>query len=397
MPKAEAQGTEIFPIYGFQFTGGQNFYTGQTPLLSADASGVVAPAVKFNDKWSLLPSFVSAYTGTRQVLDLVAGGSLFQAQWDNVLMVKGIYTPTDSLWRIKPYSSFKYEFLRESAEEQLGHGLYDYRQWDVGLDAEYVYRDPFAFRVGIDYYQVHFPNYTSLESQAATQFQGQDLARELVGDYVLDTQNILLTAGADGLLPFGGLIGEGKLSALGERFPNQHVVDGGGDLVAPLREDAVVSLSVGVRRPWDFGEELKAIGAFAVAYSYDDSNQSSYDASETQYIPLFYNYGEIKAAPDLKVFIGPVKQPITVDVSGAYWHRRYPNRPIQDSNGNYLGSALYTDSWMASAAVSYPIAEHFNLLFNFSYGRETSNQQFLQLYQYDYTTATYLFGFSYDY
>ena len=84
-------------------------------------------------------------------------------------------------------------------------------------------------------------------------------------------------------------------------------------------------------------------------------------------------------------------------MSGAWWHRSYPNRPIQDAGGNYLGSALYTDSWMAQASLSYPMAEHFNLLFSFQYGQETSNQQFLQLYQYDYKTSTYMFGFSYDY
>jgi hypothetical protein len=397
MTPSEEKGVQIIPIYGFQFMGGQNFYTGQPPSLSANASGVVAPAMKFNDNWSLLPSFTSAYTGVRQVLDLVAGGSLFQSQWDNVASVKGIYTPDDSLWRVKPFATYKYEFLRETTDEQLGHGLYDFQQYDAGIDAEYVYRDPFAVRFGIDYYAIHFPNYTSLESQAATQFGGQDLARELVGNYVLDTQNILLSADANGLLPFGGLIADARMTVLGERFPNQHVVDASGNLIAPLRQDVVASLGAGLSRPWNFGPELKAIGAFNATYSYDDSNQSSFDASETRYIPLFYNYEELKLAPDLKVIIGPVRQPITVDVSGTWWHRTYPNRPIQDSSGNYLGSALYTDSWEGSASLAYPVAEHFNLLFTFQYGRETSNQQFLQLYQYAYTTATYMFGFSYDY
>jgi hypothetical protein len=394
---AEAKGVEVIPIYDFQFMGGQNFYTGQAPSLSANAGGVVAPAVKFNDEWSLVPTLTSNYTGTRQVLDLVAGGSLFRSQWDNAATIKALYTPDGSLWRIKPYGGFKYEFLRESTDEQLGKGLYDYRQWETGLDAEYVYRDPFSVHAGLDYYEIHFPNYTSLESQAATQFQGQDLARELIGDYVLDTQNVLFTAGGDGRLPFGGLIAQAQATLLGERFPNQHVVDGGGNLTGTLREDVVASLGAGVKRPWDLGDELKVVGSFDATYSDDDSNQSSYDASETRYIPLFYNYEELKLSPDVKVYLGPAKKPMALDVFGAWWHRRYPNRPIQDASGNYLGSALDTDSWMASASVSYPMDDHFNLLFTVQYGRETSNQQFLELYQYDYTTATYMFGFSYDY
>jgi hypothetical protein len=393
---AEAQGLQIIPIYGFQLLGGQNFYTGQKPSLSADAGGVVAPAMKFNENWSLLPSLVTNYTGTRQVVDLVGSGTLFSSQWDNQLTVKGLYTPDNSPWRFKPYAAFKYEFLQQTTAEQIGQGLYDYSQWDTGVDVEYVYHDPFAVRFGADYYQTHFPNYTSLESQAATQFQGQDLARELVGNYVLDMHSILLSASVDAALPHD-LILEASSSFLYEQFPNQHVVDASGDLDSPLRGDVVASLGAGVKRTWNVADQVKARGAFNVFYSYDDSNQSSYDASETTYLPLFYNYEEWKLAPDLKFFIGPEKTPIVVDVSGACWFRSYPHRPIQDVNGNYLGSTLYTDSWMAEVALTYPVAPHFNLMVNVQYGQETSNQQFLQLYQYDYTTATYMFGFSYDY
>lgn len=393
---AEGQGLQIIPIYGFQLLGGQNFYTGQKPSLSANASGVVAPAMKFNENWSVLPSLVSNYTGTRQVVDLVGSGTLLSSQWDNQLTVKGLYTPDNSPWRIKPYAAFKYEFLQQTTSEQIGQGLYDYSQWDTGVDVEYVYHDPFAVRFGADYYQTHFPNYTSLESQAATQFQGQDLARELVGDYVLDMRTVLLSASVDAALP-RGLILESWTSFLYEQFPNQHVVDATGNLTSPLRGDIVMSLGSGVKRTWILNDDVKALGAFNLVYSFDDSNQSSFDASETQYLPLFYNYEEWKLAPDVKFFMGPEKQPIVVDVSGAWWHRSYPHRPIQDASGNYLGSTLDTDSWMAEVALTYPVAPHFNLLANFQYGQETSNQQFLQLYQYNYTTATYMFGFSYDF
>ena len=393
---SEDKGLQIIPIYGFQLLGGQNFYTGQKPSLSANASGVVAPAMKFNENWSLLPSLVSAYTGTRQVVDLVGSGTLFQSQWDNQLTVKGLYTPDSGAWRVKPFWAYKYELLQETADEPLGRGLYDYSQWDAGVDAEYVYHDPFAVRFGADYYQNHFPNYRSLESQAANQFQGQDLARELVGDYVLDTHNILLSASADASLPHG-LVLEGFTSFLYEQFPNQHVVDASGNLASPLRADMVTSLGAGVKRGWEIGYDVKALGAFNLVYSFNDSNQNSFDAAETQYLPQFYNYQEWKLAPDVKFFMGPEKQPIVLDLSGAWWHRGYPNRPIQDPSGVYLGSPLYTESWMAQAALTYPVAPHFNLLFNFQYGQETSNQQFLELYQYNYTTATYMFGFSYDY
>ena len=213
-----ARAIEMSPIYGLQVLGGQNFYSGQRNSLSGNASAVVAPAMKVDDNWSVLPALESNYQGTEQVLDVVGAGTLFQSQWDNRAAIKGVYKPTDSLWRFKPSASFKYELLQQTKDEQLGKGLYDYESADAGFDAEYVYQEPFALRAGIDYYQNHFPNYTSLESQAATSFQGQSLARELVGNYVLDTQNVLLSFGGEGPIT-DRLILQGSGSLLYERFP----------------------------------------------------------------------------------------------------------------------------------------------------------------------------------
>lgn len=396
-PPRDESRVEIVPILGLQVLGGQNFYSGQASALAGNASGLIAPAIKLNERWSLLPSLTSSYSGTRQVMDLVAGGALFQSQWDNIVSLKAVYGPESSRWRLKPHADFKAEFLREAAGEQMGQGLYDYRQADLGLDAEFVYREPFAARFSIDYFGTHFPNYTSLESQAAVQFQGQDLARELVGDYVLDSRSLLLRAEAEQPLSFGGLILEGRASFLDERFPNQRVVDASGGLTAPTREDAVVNAGATLKRPWDISEGVKALGSLGLGFGLDNSNQSSYDASQTRYLAQFYNYNEVRIAPDFKLYVGPAKQPVIASASASWTRRVYPHRSIQDAAGAYLGTPLRMDSWTAQATVSYPMAEHFSLLATYQYGRESSNQQFLQLYQYNFTASTYMFGFSYDY
>ena len=44
---------ELSPIYGLQILGGQSFYSGQKGSLSGNMSGVIAPAMKFNDNWAL--------------------------------------------------------------------------------------------------------------------------------------------------------------------------------------------------------------------------------------------------------------------------------------------------------------------------------------------------------
>ena len=298
---------------------------------------------------------------------------------------------------MKPVVGFKYEFLQQAADEALSQGLYDYNQWEMGLDAEYVWQDPFSVSLGVDYFQTHFPNYTSLESQAATSFQGQSLARELVGTFVLDTQNIMVSAAAN--YPFwdGKVILEGTLAGLYEYFPNQHLVDQTGDLTNPLRKDFLTISGLALRLPKQYSETMRGLGSLAIGYTYDSSNQNSFDASETQYIPYFYTYGEFKVNPEYRLFIGPEKRPIELDVSAALYWRRYPYRMIQDQNGLYLSQDLWMTNWMLAETLSYPMSEHFKLLFNVQYGRGMSNDQFQEFYQYNYVTATYMAGFKYDY
>ncbi len=386
----------VSPLYDFQVLGGQNFYTGENSSLSMDANGFVAPAIKFNDEWSLLPSFVTAYNGTRQVVDIVGGGTAFQSQWDNEAAVKAIYSPDGSKWRLKPYSDFKYEFLQQSTQEQLGQGLYDYYQWDAGMSAEYVYHDPFSIRFGADYYAVHFPNYTSLESEAATQFQGQSLARELVGNYILDSQNALLTVSADAPVK-GKFIVEGQAGLLYANYPQQHLVNESGSLDSPVRTDVTSILGASVKYPHQIESGVREVISFGLNYLYDSSNQNSFDATQSQYIPFFYNYGQLTVTPGFELLVGPDKNPVDWSVSASWWYDRYPHRPIQSADGTYLGQALYTNNWMIQSSLNYPMAPHFSLVFSAQYGRGTSNDRFQQFYQYAFTTGTYMFGVSYDY
>ena len=389
--------TEISPIYGLQVLGGQNFYTGARNSLSGNFTGVVAPAMKFNDNWALLPSVNSSYQGTEQVLDVVGAGTLFQSQWDNRLGARAVYTPTDSPWRIKPSASVKYEFLQQTKDESLGAGLYDYMKYDAGVDFEYVYKDPFSVHFGLDAYLVHFPNYTSLESQVATSFQGQSLARELVGNYVLDTQNLLVTAGMEGALSERFIL-EGSAAMLLERFPNQHLVDPSGNLTQPLRQDVIPMVGGSLKMPTELNSDLRMLGALDVSLSYDSSNQNNFDATATTYIPYYYNYGEFRFSPNAKFLIGPPKTATVVGLSATYLYRRYPYRQIQDpSSGVYQGGSTHQNNLILNASLNYPMAPHFGLLFNVQYGRATSNQSFQQYYTYNYTATNYLFGFSYDY
>src|SRR3989338_131160 len=183
------------PPSGLQMLGGQYFFAGEKGSLSGNVSGMVAPALKFNEQWALLPSLNSSYQGTKQVVDLVGAGTLFQEQRAHRASLKSVYTSPGGNWRLKPSASYKYELLKETKDEDWGNGLFDYKKWDLGFEGEYVYREPFSLRAGFDYYQVAFLNYKTLESQAAQNFSG--LSRELTGDRILDSRNYALSLGVD--------------------------------------------------------------------------------------------------------------------------------------------------------------------------------------------------------
>src|SRR6185312_5302999 len=86
------QAVEIKPVIDAQILGGQNFYNGADSSFGGVTSLTAAPYMQFNDKWSLVPLYAGNYRGTKQVTDLVGGGTLFEQSQDHTFSVKGIRT-----------------------------------------------------------------------------------------------------------------------------------------------------------------------------------------------------------------------------------------------------------------------------------------------------------------
>src|SRR5687767_9801524 len=61
---------EVTPVYDVRFFGGQHFYDGDVSALSGNANVLISPAMKFNEKWSLIPTYSGGYQGTRDVQEL---------------------------------------------------------------------------------------------------------------------------------------------------------------------------------------------------------------------------------------------------------------------------------------------------------------------------------------
>ncbi len=393
-----ASAVEVQPLYVFQVLGGQLFFKNQRGSLTGNALGLVAPALRFGDRFTLLPSLSAEYKGTQQALQLANAGTLFHEQWDNRAGLKAIFSPggPDGPWRVKPGGGISYQFLKETKDERWLRGLFDYYRWTSGVEVEYVYHDPHSVRMGADYFETRFPRYTSLESELALGQPSQALARELVGNRVLDTRGAAATLAGDGPISDRVFI-EGGASALYQDFYNQFVVDDAGQLRMETREDVTTTLSVGLRFPAQVNPEIRFLSAVDFGVGYNTSNQNSFDAQRVQFMPFYYNYGQVQGGPTFKILIGPDTSPIAIGASATWWYRRYPYRPHQNESGTYLNESVKTNSYAGSLNLDYPMAKHLSLIIGFQYGGQESNQKFEQFYSYNYTVKNYLFGFRYEY
>jgi len=385
------------PMYRLRLLGGQYYFTTGNGSVSGNIMAVAAPGIMLNRRWSLFPVLSGSYKGTKDVQDLVGAGTVFQEQMDYRAGLKGVYKlEEDPRWRVKPSGSYTIQYLKETKDEGWGSGLFDYRKLDFGIETEFLYKKPFSLRAGFDYFLTRFPNYTSLESQAATSFQNQSLARELVGDSVLDVNGQAFNIAGD--LPLGRVAAEGSYLFMHQGFPSQPLVDSSGQLTSEHRDDTTHMLSGRLIYPWQIRQGLRLTGSVGLGVVQNTSDQNNYDASHAVFTERFYDYTEHRRSVGFRLSAGdPKERPVVAGLDMSLNTRTYARRRIQDAAGTYLGDNLRTNTFALSASASRPIAPRFKALFTIQHVVSSSNQEYEQLYQYSYSATNYLFGVSYDY
>ncbi|MCR4295575.1 MAG: hypothetical protein NUW21_08575 [Elusimicrobia bacterium] len=392
---APARALDWQPIAGVQALGGAHFFRGETGSVSGNADAVFAAAIRRGEKWSLLPSLRSSYEGTRRVTDVLGTATPAQARMEHKAAFRAVRADPASRWRLKPGASYKLSFLKETADEGWGGGLFDERLWTVGGEAEFLTREPHSIRTSLDWFDASYPNYTSLESQAALQFAGQPLARELVGDRVLDRSG--LRAGVAFDMPAGERVRlDAGLSTVWSRYGSQKVVNEGGQFDDVGRQDFLTSLALAVRMPHEWNADLRALGSLSFGLGLMSSNQNGYDATRGRFLADFYDYRELSVSPAVKLLVGPARAPVAVDISLGWRRRTYGGRPAQDESGAYSGGPLSTTEWTAAGTLTYPIVKRFSLVFTLERASARSNQRFERFYRYAYEATSALAGFRWD-
>ena len=395
-----ARAVEYVPMVNLSLIGGQYFFAGDKSHLNANLMANVTPAVKFDNGWTVLPTYSGYFRGTKSVTDSVGAGTLFQQMMDHRGSLTGIYAVPDTDWKLKPNCSYKFEFMKESNDEEWGKGLFDYGKIGLGFEAEKVYRDPFSIRLAYDMYWIYFPHYNSLESKSGVDPSGDPLGRELAGTKVLNTFNKQFTVTASRPYPYDDPVVslQGSYSFLWQIFKDQPLVDEAGRYLRRRREDYGQTVNLSVTYPRSFkGDSLRLNSSFQTGLIYIGSNQNTYDAGQTKYVPDAYSYTTVLWGPSLNLSWGDKKKPQSAGLSFLWSRTQYSGRLAQDGSGLYTADCQHQNRYLLSLGYGYPVADHFRLTANTNFLWATSNQQFQATYKYTYNAANYFLGFTYDY
>ena len=367
------------PVAKVSLLGGQIFFEGQNTSFTGNGDWLLAPGMKFSEKITLIPTISGKYRRMREVQELIGGGFLTRQTFENTLSLKGIYKFNDQ-WKSKLKGTFKNQFLVESADEELGKGLYDNQKIGFGFELE-----------SFDPYQLQFIRYKTLSS--GSQF-GSEIKS---GENTLDFNAYDTTLAAE--VPIMA-----KLTLTGSTlfsyriYSDQKTVTSAGLYTDSLRKDIYSLSSVGASYSlpnFEYNDfELQTVAGLDLSYTLQDSDQHNYDAARTKFNENYYDYGEYGITPKIA---SRLFEKLDVVLSYGYTRRSYVNRVIQSSDGTYKTNLLYTNYHTFNYSFKYPLLYGLSANAQGVYRKATSNMEFEKTYRYTYNTQHYYLGLSWEY
>ncbi len=389
--RVSAQALEISHILNARLFGGQYFFQNEESKLSGNIGVMYAPAIAFNQKWSLIPTVSSSWRGVKSVQDLVGGGTLFQQVMDHSGGVKAIYSATP-LWRLKLGGAYRLQLLKETSDEKWGKGLYDFEKPSGNFEIERLWGNDNSARIGADYYIIDFRNFTSLESQQ------KELGRENASARTLNTRNQSPYVATSFAFPF--LSGQSaRLDAsyyhVFRGYDDQNIVLASGDLSKDRRSDSSQLMAASFLFPFAFSENFKLIHEVKGGLSQLFSKQNNFDARLTRFNPNYYSYRDFNAGTNFNFLIGA--KPWIASSGFNYVRRTYNDRPIQDVNGAYGVEKVHINEYYANFGLTYSVNKNLKVQGLLNFGWSRSNMKYEKSYRYNYEVFTYLLGVVYEY
>lgn len=385
---APASALEWVPVFDTQMLAGQVFQDDKPSAWQGNASLQFTPAVKLNESFGVIPTYAGNYLGTKSVTELGGGGQLFQDSQSHSLSLKALWKVSETV-KLKPSIGHRWEFLRETTDEDWGKGLFDYRKPSGGLEADWAPLERVKLYASYDYYEIAFPNYRSLESKSP------GLGREQAEGRTLDTSNHSWGWGGTFPLPVEGSWGKLAFNVTRRANAEQHIVVASGQLTSETRLDDIKSVSGQVNYGRAFSKKVGAVASVGYTFTRYRSNQNHYDAELNIFNRDFYSYEERALQPQVSVFLGSRK--VECDLSYLRIERRYLGRMAQDAAGTYQQHTVSVDQDSFLMGLAIPLKHGFRLIGRAGITKSASNNTNEKAFKYNYTLSNHLVGFSWSY
>ncbi|OGS47095.1 MAG: hypothetical protein A2539_08350 [Elusimicrobia bacterium RIFOXYD2_FULL_34_15] len=380
---------KVTPVANLSLLGGQYFLEGEKDSFAGNADVFFSPVISFSEKTALLPIYQGLYSNTKDVKELVGGGTLTRKVLDNSLTLKGTHKISDTL-KVKAKVGYKIEYLQETKDEKLGEGLFDYNRLAAGIEGEKLLNNNWNIRSGYDFYIMSYPNYASLITTFQTSIDTATYTEisKNAGKNVLDysTHELFIEA-VHGFSE--KLTGKVSYDIAYKGFEDQAIVNSDGSFSSSKRTDLVHLLSIGIY------QKLEKVSLNIInSVQYYDSNQNSFDANRTQYNANYYDFFQNDVMPSL---VFELSKGFNINLWWDIAYRQYTERPAQDVEGNYKTSEISQITNTTGVSVIVPVYKSFAVKVAGNYRDSSSNNKYEANYRYNYNTSNYFAGINWEY
>ena len=383
----------VTPVADLSLMGGQ-YYFGSDGSTGASLDLFCSPVLNFSRSSALLPIITLRYRGTKDVTDLVGGGTLVQQTADGGLSLKYIYKFPSGL-KIKPRIGYSIEYLKETNDEQWGKGLFDYNKMIAGIELEQQLNPAFKLRGGLDYYTMRYPNYASLiynqnfqtSIDTVTYSELSASAGKNVLDYNTVAAFLETTQKLDDIW-----IGQAKLDVMLKNFTDAKTVDESGTFTSTLRQDIIYLLTLGTNLTAE-----RAILGLANSFEFYDSNQNSFDSANAVYVANYYDFWEDSLSPSVTFLLGAADKPARFTLYYNLAWRQYTGRLAQKADASYLSDKTYQQTNTLGLSLKIPIINNLSAQIETNYRDATSNMRYEKNYKYNYYVFNYFLGIGWQY
>ena len=393
----------VTPIAHLSAVGGQ-YFTGSTHSNGVNIDSSLVPVLGFSPSIYLIPIYLGSYHQTQSVYNFLGQNTLIQEQMDQTGVLRSAWA-MNANWRLKPRIGYTKEWIKQSTDESLQNGLFNYTRAVSGISAERVFGNG-SLEIGYDRGMVRYPNYQSLLSDPRFTSTG---ITPLVGTNVLnfDSDESSLTYQISSSDKRWNL--SNVFTWVRENFVDQNIITTtvtsfpAESSDNKLRTDDIFNLILqqGLRPSsrWSFnlGETIQ----------YYTSNQNSFDTAPvnvaTPFTYRYYNFIETQLNPSITLFLDEARWDLTLAFN--YGYRQYSHRRMQDGTGANQDSLIHSMNRGTTLTFRYAIGRNsphkwLKGLYATLTGNVLtywSNTRFEGNYPYNYTVYTYLGGLSWDY